>query len=80
MAGSPDDLPNIQEETRLADDLLHVSKISRGALEVRRDFMDLHDAIQAAISTQRKCTPPSRSFLADFFPVSLLDPAYRQQE
>ena len=43
----------IQQMTRLLDDLLDVSRITRGTLELRRQPVSLHEAVGSAIETAR---------------------------
>ncbi len=43
----------VQHMARLLDDLLEASRVSRGTLELRRQRMDLADALAAALETAR---------------------------
>ena len=43
----------VQQMVRLIDDLLDLSRISRGKIELRKERIDLDDALQSAIETSR---------------------------
>lgn len=43
----------IQQMTRLIDDLLDVSRITRNRLELRRERVDVHQALELAVETSR---------------------------
>ena len=42
---------NVELEARLIDDLLDLTRVARGKLELRRELLDLHEQIQYAIRT-----------------------------
>lgn len=44
---------------RLVDDLLDVSRVSRGRLELRKDFLELSDVVRHALDT---CTPQVQKY------------------
>jgi two-component system CheB/CheR fusion protein len=44
---------NVMLESRLVDDLLDVTRIARGKMEIHREPMDLHDAIRHAVEICR---------------------------
>jgi two-component system CheB/CheR fusion protein len=44
---------NVELESRLVDDLLDVTRIERGTLELERAPLHFHDAVQAAVEVSR---------------------------
>jgi signal transduction histidine kinase len=56
--------------TRLVDDLLDVSRISRGKIELRRERVDLRDVVQAAVETNQPLVAACRHELTVSAPDS----------
>ena len=52
---APDDVieRQVQQMVRLVDDLLDVSRISRGKLELRKERVELATVVQSAVETSR---------------------------
>jgi PAS domain S-box-containing protein len=50
----------LAQMTRLLDDLLDVSRISRGALQLRREVLDLREVIQRAVAAARPVAQASQ--------------------
>jgi signal transduction histidine kinase/ActR/RegA family two-component response regulator len=57
---------------RLVDDLLEVSRITRGLIEVKREHVDLVDVLQVSIENSRALISNSRHTLAVELPVEPL--------
>jgi signal transduction histidine kinase len=58
----------IEQMARLIDDLLDVSRISRGTLELRRERLDLHAIVEAALEVCRQDTSARRHALSVHLP------------
>ena len=54
---------NVELENRLINDLLDITRISRGKLELAREPMDLHQAVSAAIDISRSDISAKRQHL-----------------
>jgi PAS domain S-box-containing protein len=50
----------VQQMVRLIDDLLDLSRISRGKIELRKERIDLADALESALETSRPLIEESR--------------------
>ncbi|MBC5768571.1 hybrid sensor histidine kinase/response regulator [Ramlibacter albus] len=53
----------LQQLTHLVDDLLDVSRVSRGLIELRRDHLDLDDVMAAAVDASRPLLESRRHHL-----------------
>ena len=62
----------VNQLVRLVDDLIDVSRITRGKIELRKDAVNLESAIEAAVETSRPLIEASRHELHVAFPVEPL--------
>ncbi len=53
----------VNHMVRLVDDLMEASRITRGKLELKRDIIDLRDAVRAAVETARPAIERSQHVL-----------------
>jgi two-component system CheB/CheR fusion protein len=53
----------VNHMVRLVDDLMEASRITRGKLELKRDVIDLRDAVRAAVETARPLVERSQHLL-----------------
>jgi PAS domain S-box-containing protein len=65
----------VNHMVRLVDDLMEASRITRGKLELKREVMDLRDALRAAVETARPLVDRSHHALQVMLPDETL-PVY----
>ena len=58
----------VDHMVRLVDDLMEVSRITRGRIELRKDVLDLEDVIGAAVDTSRPLIESARHHLSMSLP------------
>lgn len=59
----------VEQLIRLVDDLLDVSRITRGKIELRKQQVNLHDVIQSAVETSRPLVDAARHSLTIELPA-----------
>ena len=63
----------VTQMTRLIDDLMDVSRITRGTFELRREYVALEEVIRVAVETSRPIIDASGQQLAVYLPAERID-------
>ncbi|MDB6012049.1 MAG: chemotaxis protein methyltransferase CheR [Gammaproteobacteria bacterium] len=63
----------VTQMTRLIDDLMDVSRITRGTFELRREYVALDEVIRVAVETSRPIIDASGHQLAVYLPAEPID-------